>query len=227
MASNSLSLELILIENVLKISLSKDPLKSSSGFRYDLTQLPQISRELLKFPHTHLIDDPTFIDNILIERFSIPQTEILSYSAESYALSRSEAQKAINVSNQRAQKFLSYLQEILVSYAALAILEPMMFPLQHPPSILTGIELSSFRVMEFLQRGGSKDFLMLIVGYWNRESSGFCEEFFDCLNAQIKFKVKNMNLLDDPGAVAGVFKDLLEIKGISNKKIQESLYQDH
>ena len=43
---------------------------------------------------------------------------------------------------------------------------------------------------------------------------------------QLKAKIKQISLLDDPNTVAGIFKDLLDIKAISPKMIQESFHNE-
>ena len=201
-------------------------MRSSMGFKQDSMQFPNINRQLAHFSYQYIMDDPTFIDNLLIERFSVAQTGILAYASECYAQARSESQKNINVSNPRAQKLLTYLQQTLINYAALAIYQSEMFPNQYPPSEASGTQLSAFRLMDFLQNSGSKDFLILLVEYWSKEDLDFKEELFNCLLMQLNYRVKQMCLLDDPGSITGIFKDLLDIKGVSQKLLQGSLYDE-
>jgi ubiquitin conjugation factor E4 B len=224
MASDSLSLELMLIEKVLKISLSRDT--KTAIVKYDTQSFPHINKQLANYKQAYLMDDPTFIDTILIERFSVPQTTILSYASESYLLARTESQKNINLSNPRAQKFLKYLQEIIINYSALSMYQPDMFPSQFPYSEASGVELSSFRIVDFLEHGGSKDFLVLLTEYWNREDYSFCEELFTLILVLLNKRIKSMTLLDDPALVAGVFKDILEIRGLPTKIKEIGLYND-
>lgn len=226
MASDTLSLELILIEKVLKISLSRDPMRSSSGFKYDVMTFPNINKQLANYRLTYIMDDPTFIDTLLIERFSVPQTLVLSYASECYAACRNEAQKNLNVANPRAQKFLNYLQEALINYSALAVYQNEMYPNQYPPSDLTGIQLSTLRLLEYLEHNGSKDYLLLLIEYWNKEDPDFKEELFTSLLMQLNFRVKQLSLLDDPSAITSVFKDLFEIKAISPKLLKTTAYNE-
>lgn len=227
MASDPLSLEIILVEKVLKVALSKDPMRASaSGFRYDVVALPNVNLELSRFRHSSLMDDPSFVDNIIIERFSLPQTTILSLGSESFYIARSESQKNINMSNPRAQKLLGYLQDILINFTALGIYQSEMFPNQFPQCPLSGTQLGAFRVLDFLEHGGSKDFLVLLMQYWNREDPGFCEELLISLQTQMNMKVKRMNLLDDPSVLTGILKDLFEIKAVPPVLIRDFLINE-
>jgi ubiquitin conjugation factor E4 B len=157
------------------------------------------------------MDDPSFVEAILLERLQVPGTRILFFTSEAYFSSRSESQKNLIQSNAKAQKLLSFLQEILVNYSALSVFQSEMFPSQAPefPN-LEGASQGAARVTDFLLNNGSKDFFMLLLNYWQREDPSFKDQVIFQMVVNLNSMVKQMTLMNDPTPAAAVFKDLLE-----------------
>src|SRR5574343_327454 len=157
MSSESLKFELLLCSKILKVELVKDPtrLMATSGS----VQIPSIMQELTKFHHKNLIDDPSFVESILLERLQIPETPILLFASEAYFLCQSESQKNMIQNNAKVQRLLTFLQEILVNYSALSVFQPEMFPSQaQTPGLIDESQISAEIVLNYLVNGGSRDY---------------------------------------------------------------------
>lgn len=221
MQNNTFGYELVLLEKVLKASLSDSQFRKT-GFKADSISLPGVARMLSQNPVSSLAENLTIIDEILMERLSIPQTCILVYVSDSYYLAKEEIGKEWSVTTLNQRKILEYLQEILVSYGALSLSEPDMFPEQFPAYESEGIELSAQRMLSFLEKC-SEDFLSKLVSYFERENPEFLNLLFQHIVFLLLKEVRNKSLLDDPLRYLQVFKQVLTIKPVSTFLMQHEL----
>lgn len=193
--SDQLRSEILLLEKVMRIILIPTQ-QSSSSFQY----LPDTSSELSRLSVSSISQNKTILDSLVMERFSVPGTPILPYASESYAAIRDELGKGWSVRTQNAKDMLEYLQESIVSYAALSISQEDMFPQQAPITDLIGLEAGAFRFLEFIERGCPVEFLNNLANYWNREDSEFYHTLIISCILKIRTQVAGLSLLDDPEA---------------------------
>ena len=211
MSSESLKFELLLCGKVLKVELFKDQNRSSNTS--DTVYLPSVMQDLSRFPHKSLMDDPSFVESVLLERLQVPGTQILFFASEAYFLSRSESQKNLIQSNPKAQRLLTFLQEILVNYSALSVFQAEMFPNQAPQ--LSQVEESkqgAERVLNYLLNNGSRDYFLMLINYWENQDVAFKDQIILDVTIRLNAMAKYMSLINDPIPQANVFKDLIESK---------------
>jgi len=219
--------ELVLLEKTLRVSLSDRSTHSFSSSMSSVVPLPGAKSEISGFQGKSLTENLTVLDSILFERLGIPQTNILEFCTDAFFTIRDEMAKEWSVRTENAKKLLGYLQEILVSYAALSLSEPDMFPEQHPPSDLEGIALSAWRLLNFLESGGAPDFLKRMAEYWETQDPDFRTAIFLSVLEELGQKMATVTMFDDPETYAGILKTLLELKGVMQVFFDLSWVEEH
>lgn len=204
---DSLQYETLLLEKVLRISLSARSLCDTRWI-----SLPNASTDLLSYSSTSFSANLTFLDSVLVERLSLPGTNILQYSSESYHLTKEELAKSWSVKSEQAKSLLIYLLEILVSYSALAITQSEMYPEQSPVSHSDELTTAALRLLQFLGTVSRvSEFLSKVVEYWDGEFPGFKGLVLENALQQLGERVKNSEM-KETGHV-GTLRGLLDMSG--------------
>ncbi|OMJ74054.1 hypothetical protein SteCoe_27107 [Stentor coeruleus] len=205
--SSSFNYEHRLIHDMLKVhipicSFDKTEPKISSVL------LPNITNSLKSSTPESFID---YIDEIIQERFQIPDTFILEYTYTSFSTIQHEKEKSFIKVNKKIIDFLSKIQESLINFCGLSLICVDAFRYQGPRSSLEGIHVSAFRVSRFLQSCGQNEFLVKILKFVDNEKPGFMEDMNMILPILIETKMNKLCLFNDECQIlVRTFIDLLK-----------------
>lgn len=109
-----------------------------------------------------------------MERLSVPGTDILCYASECMGRIDDVSSKKWAITAESTKTLLSYVKGMMVNYAGIALNEPDMFPAQFPDNDrLEGVQLSAFRMREFIMRHYDAELFGALMEYWERENAEF------------------------------------------------------
>lgn len=191
--SSTFNIEHKLIHDMLKVHI---PICSFENTEPKISSiyLPNITTSLKSLKLESFTD---YIDEIIQERFQIPDTFILEYTYTSFCAIQNEKEKSFIKVNKKIIDFLSKIQESLINFCGLSLISDDVFRYQGPRSSLEGIHVSAFRVSRFLQSCGQNEFLVKILNYVDNEKPGFLEDMNMILPILIETKMNKLCLYDD------------------------------
>jgi ubiquitin conjugation factor E4 B len=207
--TDPLKAEIVLLEKVLKVQLAL------SSTQADAVPLPGSINEISSFRGNSFARNLTLLDSIVVERFGEPNTSILQYAAGCTRSVKDEVGKSWSVRTQDAKDVMDYLKKILVSYSALALSQPDMFPEQAPQFGIEGLDLSATRLISFMNSGSGDELLGELFRYWDEEDPHFKLELVERIYRRLIQEIKTKSLFDSPQDVTQSLNSLLALPGLA------------
>ena len=186
--------ELVLLERTLWVTFQRDALsRAFAGLSVSANppvHLAEAAAELSRLTGRSysgsITQQITLVDSILMERLSVAETDILSYASECMGRIDDAFGKKWAINNESTKTLLSYVKGMLVNYVGIALSEPDMFPVQLPThDRFSGLQLSAFRLLEFITRHYDPGLFTALLDYWDRENADFKTEVLNELLMQV------------------------------------------
>lgn len=190
--------------------------------------LESSSQNILKQYQTPEFNLNDHLDEILMERLLIPNTEILFYLSFVYAFIEDEKQKSIYKKNSAANDFMNFLSNLTLNYAFSSLmLSKSAFMNESPKSSLEEHMYIAHKVIIFLQETENYKFIEKIIEQNFDQNKRFFYDLGENICDYLEAMISDYCVIDENGGkIIRIFMNLLGCKLIRAEKIGELLVVD-
>ena len=124
--------EIILIGEIFRLYIDNDSVEIFSNLKIntsDFIHIPEIEKQvnILKNENKNISDSPQIVESIVVERLSLPKTEVFQYLIGCFRKIMVEKDKSWNRNNDKLQEFFLEALQIIRNYLTLCITTPEFF----------------------------------------------------------------------------------------------------
>lgn len=124
--------EILLISEIFKLYIDSDTVDIFSNLKINTSEfihIPEIEKQvkLLKNQKKNISDSPQIVESIIVERLSLPKTEVFKYLIDCFRKIMMEKEKSWNKKKNQLQEFFLEALQIIRNYLTLCITTPEFF----------------------------------------------------------------------------------------------------